>query len=379
MLELQEYRAVLVETISETYPKYLQEKVVKKLEANNIISTSNDLLSEAAISLDVSNQPFFDQIRNAVEQNPDDTIRVIEELEYEYSYKYAVLFNHNSDNIEAKLTELVEGNLVNNLTSEDFTFDYCSDNSESPRVIPTYKMINEEIDCLKFSKKVIGFLPVSGDNQRVVKYPIVVLLYKTEKVLEIRFDKIKGFLKNGDEFFYIKQIQWVSAWLQSKLDLELVAMNLAPIIEYTIPKENNDETSEVVVTAQAMNLASGSKAVLDTGVNDQFVLPLLGELKNLIRDNEELFNTNDETKEIKSKLTTFIFETEESSHLPWISLTWKNETKSKAVKVKFSFNYLGQEYSLLQYYGNNAEMERMNNVTKYLIENQREYLNQESE
>jgi hypothetical protein len=377
-LELNEYKALLIDTISETYPKYLREKVVKKLVANNIVSTSPDLLSTAEVTLDGSDKNHFDQIVQSIEQNQE-TIRHIEELEYDYSYKYAALFNHNSVDLDSTLADLLIANIINNTDSDTFSFDFCSAGTETDRIIPSFKEINDDIYCLKFCKKITGYLPISGDNQRIVKYPIVVLLYKNEKVIEIRFDKIKGFLKNGDEFFYIKQIQWVSSWLGSKLGLELEAMNLSPIIEYTIPKETNDESSEVVVTAQAMNLASGSKAILDTGVNDQFVLPLLGELKNLIRDNEELFNSNKETKEIKSKLSTFILETEESSHLPWILLTWKNETKSKAVKVKFSFNYLGQEFSLLQYYGSNAEMERMNNVTKYLIQNQREYLNQESE
>ncbi|MCW1927364.1 hypothetical protein [Bhargavaea beijingensis] len=374
---MDEYKSMITETINEIYPKYLQKKVIKKLEANNIISTTKDLLSEAEVTIDTSEEGEFEKIKKAIEQN-DDSLTLIENLEYENSYKYAALFDCDTEDLHEQLESAIKGKFILDANDESFSHDLCSSFSEEEKIIPTYKLING-IYCLKFSNKLTGYLPMSGDNRRIVKYPIIVLLYKDVNTLEIRLDKIKGFLKNGDEYFYLKQFQYVVEWLKENLNLNIEAMNLAPVIDFIInPLESEDQTSEVVVTAQAMNLATGSKAILDTGVNDQFILPLLGELKNLIRDNGELFNSNEETKEIKGKLDTFIFETEETAHLPWISLTWKNENKSKAVKVKFSFNYLGQEFSLLQYYGNNAEMERMNNVTKYIIENKRKYLSQES-
>jgi len=143
--------------------------------------------------------------------------------------------------------------------------------------------------------------------------------------------------------------------------------------------------------------------MLDTGDNDEDVLPLLGELKELLKSNRELFEASPQVTEkldnynemaihsreikelmtineelieqniqIKELLDNFILETESASDLPWISLSWKHESKSKALKVKFSFNYMQKEYSLLQYYFNNkTEMERMNYVTRYLIENKR--------
>jgi hypothetical protein len=156
--------------------------------------------------------------------------------------------------------------------------------------------------------------------------------------------------------------------------IEADPINLPPVIKSM--RKSLSEDGEVKIAAQQMDLATGSKAVLDTGINDDFVLPLLGELKLLIDDNTVLFESNDKTKEIKKLIENFIYETEESASLPWISLTWTNEVKSKAVKVKFSFN---PEYTLLYYYGSNAEMERMNNVTKYLIDNRREYLKKEAE
>lgn len=364
-----EYKAVLETTIKETYPKYLQEKVKKKLEANQVVSLIDDLFTSSGESTKLSERSVTNQLITVLNERPEDTISCMEDLEYFNSYKYATLFNLVNYN-EAFLERMIESNLI--LRYDEGQYDLCTDFQGSDQIKPTFRVINESLVCLKFSNQVTGYLPISDSNRRTIKYPILVLIHKSLNTVEIRLDKIKGFLKNGDDFFYKKQITLIKEWLENYLKLEINPVNLPPVIEFTRPKLTG--IGEVKVTAQAMDLATGAKAILDTGVNDEFVLPLLGELKNLIQDNVELFDFNEQSQQIKLLLNNFILETEETALLPWISLTWTNEIKSKAVKVKFFFN---PEYTLLQYYGNNAEMERMNNVTKYIIDNQTEYLKQE--
>ncbi|WP_142316027.1 hypothetical protein [Bacillus toyonensis] len=361
------------QTIREVYPKYLQTSILKLLKRDNIISDRRDLLTEIGEALDISEVSEVSESEQLIYvlENDNKVLKKIEENEYHNAYKYSTLFKVN-ELPKGKIESLEELNKIQTFSVDseenDILFkDHFSD------IIPT-KFENEEVIILKFSRVLTGYLAAGGDNRRTVKTPILVVFFKDFNVVEIRFDKVKGFLKNNDEYFYPKQVTMVKEWLEENLEIELEEINLSPIIEYI----SNLEDPEVNVSAQAMNLRTGAKAVLDAGENDQYVLPLLGELKGIIKANEELFIKNEHTLNIKDILENFIFETEESSDLPWISLTWRNGTvKSKAVKVKFSFNFMGQEYTLLQYYGNNSEMERMNNVTRYIIENKRVFEQEE--
>lgn len=372
-MERMEYHDLILRSIKNTYPKYQQEILMRKLESKNIISLVPDLFSESEVAIDVSEGTLIEKIEHSIQTNGD-TIKQIEAMEYEYPYKYATLFNYTQQNVLSIIQALVKSGRVKDINDPYFLFDECSEFANID-ITPTFKKIDEDTICLKFSKILSGYN--SNGTYVSIKYPIIVMIYVTDNVLEIRLDNTKTFLRNNEEYFYINQIRHIISWLNTYMNIELEAINLSPIVEYI--KTVIDDSSEVVVSAQAMNLKTGSKAILDAGVNDDFVLPLLGELKNLMKENDDLLNSNEETLEIKSKLENFIFETEESSNLPWILLTWKNETKSKAVKVKFSFNYQGQDFSLLYYYGSNAGMEKMNNVTRYIIQNQSELLAQELE
>lgn len=368
----------MLETIKEVYPKYLMERLLKTLEEKCVISREKNLLTVNSVSVDVSPTPDeaevseFDIIEKAMHQNQD-CLKVIEDLEYDYSYKYSTLLGLN-EYPEEKIKALISQGQILDSSSQTFMYDNCSYFAELDIIKPTYKELNSNVVILKFNEIITGYLPVSENNKRTIKYPILALFFKDINVLEIRFDTIKSYLKNGDDFFYLKQAGKIIGWFEKFLSVELFPLNLKPVVDFISRKDSE----EVDVAAQAMNMKSGSKAILDTGVNDMPILPLLGELKELMQANEDLFKANPETIAIEEQLTNFIFETEETSDLPWISLRWRHHTKSKAIKVKFSFNFKGQVYDLLQYYGNNAEMGEMNNVTKYLIENKREYEYQEA-
>lgn len=370
------YVNLVLETINETYPKYQQQRVIKSLVSNCFLSEKHDLLSNANISVTVTEkndtEPIELQKINKVIKENNRAIQVIEDLEYEHSFKYSTLFEISEFPSEA-IDELISKGLILEYGNEDFSHDHCSFFDELDKIKPTYKKF-DSIVTLKFNRKVTGYSPANGEKKET-KYPILVLFFKEENIIEIRFDTIKGYFKKGDDYFYIRQIETVVEWLEKNLLIELAPLNLAPIVDYI----SNKDTGEVDVAAQAMNLITGSKVVLDTGVDDVVILPLLGELKLFINENEELFKSNKETMEIYEKLTNFIFETEETSNLPWISLRWRHETKSKHIKVKFSFNFKGQDYDVLQYYSNNAEMERMNYVTRYLINNKNEYESEKTE
>ena len=45
----------------------------------------------------------------------------------------------------------------------------------------------------------------------------------------------------------------------------------------------------MIVSAQSMNINSGAKATLDSSSSKDIILPILGEIKNLLEENVELF------------------------------------------------------------------------------------------
>jgi len=391
------YEEVLIQTIDETYPKYYKQKIIKQLEKDGLVYFTEqlELLGEDN-AVDLTAVEEDEQFRVCIEQSPA-IVKRIEKMECENSYKYATLFSTNGFP-EKPLEQLIARKLIKVFDHEDFDKDNLYKENAS-MITPTMYEIDENTTILKFSRLLTGFLPVEGMNKRTIKYPILVIFYKEADVIEIRFDQVKGFLKSHDEYFYAKQIETIENWIEENLGWEITAIDLNPTIEYI----SGLEQEEVYVSAQAMNLKGKKKAMLDTGDNDEDVLPLLGELKELLKSNRELFEASPQVTEkldnynemaihsreikelmtineelieqniqIKELLDNFILETESASDLPWISLSWKHESKSKALKVKFSFNYMQKEYSLLQYYFNNkTEMERMNYVTRYLIENKR--------
>ncbi|WP_312754081.1 hypothetical protein [Rummeliibacillus suwonensis] len=361
------YREIILETIQETYPKYLQQKLIKKLEENCIITKTNDLLSISNIAIMNTPQNHFKTIKDAIDINTTKTLEIIEKMEFEVAYKYSVLFELNKP-LTPLLHEMIKKNLITQNTNSQYTNDSVSDNIINGK--PTIINTDKDVIILKFSNLITGFSSLEA-KKKAVKYPILVLYYREYGVIEIKLDTIKSYLKNGNDNFYIDKINAIKDWFyKNSEDFALIPFNLVPIVDFIA----KNKSKEVELAAQAMNYMSGSKVTLDTGKNNTPILPLLGDLKKIISENDELFDANDETKQIGELLNKFIKQTEDTADLPWISLRWPNSTKSKIIRVKFSFNEKNSSYDMLQYYDtSNTEMGRMIDVTKYIIENRAQY------
>lgn len=114
-----------------------------------------------------------------------------------------------------------------------------------------------------------------------------------------------------------------------------------------------------------MLLSSGSQAILDSNDAETIILPILGELKQLIELNEELFSKSNDTLAIQALLEEFISDTELKSDLPWITFTWDNKIKSKKIQVKFILSEY--PYTMMSYYGHSKERGGMNDVVESLL------------
>jgi len=355
----EEYKNVLSMTIEETYPKYLKKQLLKQLSIKHYVSFNPSLFSE---SLDLSNVHEDDQLVYSI-KNSIKAIEVLEQDELERPYNYSVLFKYETL-IDGIIENLITNHSLMNIKSADFKHDILSE--QLANSIPTYIEYNDEIAIIKFNLKILGHLAIPGENSRTVKYPILLLLHKNINVLEIRLATIKSPFKDKDEYFYANRISEVLSWIESNLLLTYEDIDLVSLIEKL---KKNPENNEVRISAQAMNMQGGKTAVLNTGANEDYILPLLGELNELMSANEQLFLSS---PEIKTLLENFIKKTEETSDLPWITLSWLERNQKDITKIKFRFNYSNQNYSLLQYYESNSKMEKMNYVANYLIESQRD-------
>ena len=117
-----------------------------------------------------------------------------------------------------------------------------------------------------------------------------------------------------------------------------------------------------------MKFHTGPYAQLEVGNNQEYMLPLIGELQSILLDHKEDLEKVPEFKDI---LEQFLFEKEEMSDYPWIEVLWENEIKTRSIHVKFVFTYMGKPYGQIQHYYNNVlvGMERMNYVVEYIASN----------
>ena len=368
------YKELLIETILENYTQTHIKKIYKTLLERNIISTEDDLITLAEQSVVVSGQNYKSDIIAALNGKENETIRVIEELEYSFGYKYSSIFTVQENFLE-KVKKDFNSNVFN-FRDESFISDNLTFNFMNPyNLKPTFYKIEEDIYAFKFSLNISGYQGRENPIKKSIKYPVIAYYFEKMNIIEVRLDSLKGFLKNGDELFYTRKIERIANWFTTHYS-KTSPLNLSPIIEY-ISKSDNQEVN---VAAQLMSHSSGSKTILDTGSDNISVLPILGDLKKIISDNLTLFNVCKTGNEIHKILQEFINEIEESSDLPWISLRWVSTNgKSNIARVKFSFDYKKTTLDLLQYYdSSNTEMEKMNYVTKHIVDHKIKYESEET-
>ncbi|CAJ1315892.1 hypothetical protein [Paenibacillus nuruki] len=356
------YLSILTSTVVENYPKYAQERILKTLEKNEVVKLKTNRPNPKQVNfLDLSSLEDSErQLIVGIEQD-NRVVKRIEKEEFLKSYKFSALFAVKS--IENKdIEELQKKGKITDFFAGDDVHDVLIRNHRYQEAVPTKYAIGNVL-MFKFSILLSGTKPNSNERKEV-KFPVLGVYFNHLGALEIRMDRAKTYFQE-DEFFYKNQIDFVINWFETNLNCEVENISLPPLIEYI--KQNAE--GEVNIHSQAMNLATGGKVVLDTGINEDYILPLLGELKELIKANQELF---DYSPEIKKLLDGFISETETNADLPWIALIWKGKDNANTT-VKFKHNYLNQGYSFWQYYGQQSDMEKMDYVTEYIVKNQREF------
>lgn len=282
-----------------------------------------------------------------------------EDLEFKKLYKYSVPFFYEMEEQKDIKSALAEKNILF-FDKNTYFPEYIID-STLKEAAPI-ALEESGIYFLKFVLQKMYIEPNTFD-QIDYRYPVVIYIDSKKNFLEIRYDAIRY----GEQFSnetYNKIVNMCIAWLQEHLPINLY------ICEHgnTIGTINNKQNLNVKMYKQMMEMSSGGSAELTASESADYVLPFIGEIKELIDENEDLFN---EAEEIKQLLIQYLTEKEATASYPYIYVKWVKPVESHSYIVKITFDYFNGKYTLLQHITGNCKdlgMGRMNDAIEYLCE-----------
>ena len=283
-------------------------------------------------------------------EHKEEAVKIVENWEFIKDYKYSVLFT--SDEFDSIVEQIRETKVLESLEQE-----YIFDSLKQPLYY------EDEKRCyLKFNLAYAAVHPVTREEM-LLKYPILIVFHTESKIIEFRYDVLKKvFVLDQEQNSYIYMIDSLKNIIQNTYFCTLYGLDLNYMINVA---KNNDD---VKLIAQYMKINTGQYAQLEVGNNQEYILPFIGELKNILLDYQDEL---EKVPALKDTLDQFMFEKEEMSDHPWIELLWDNDIKTRSIHVKFIFNYMNKDYGLIQHYYNNVlvGMERMNYVVDYIASN----------
>lgn len=336
-------------TIFNTYPDYAINSILKDLESRNLISLKKKDENSTALNVARICKPK-EKLKCFLENNSGfDLKSYIDNHEWNKGYRHSVLlkieeFDLDTLNERIKSSESIKMIEDKNDESEEKQLNFSN---------PLCKE-NEDSFIFKFPIKKTAF---DGNGNNIeVSYPIIVVIDKKNGVLEVRFDKIKTIFQGQN--FYENIIKSVIGWFVSILDLSLSQLELKPKIKRIIEKYNEDmENADVIPMKRNVALKNGSKVVLDIDANKEYVVPIIGDLKFIMKNYEEELEG---TPELLNELNKLI-KSVELGFVPKLSIFWKE----KDILLGITHGYNETEYSLLHYYGEIISSENMNYVRNY--------------
>lgn len=285
------------------------------------------------------------------------TIKAFDKFEMLKGFKYSFLYkayNINYNDID-KFADNIDSINWNNID-----IDKIDINMEKPIY---WNMENQLI--IKFHK-IIDVIDVEDGKQTYIRYPIIVILHKVEELIEIRFDRLTH---KRNEQFYELGVDTRISWLHSNLGINMKPYELTENLSYIVENCKEDVKEDICSLGYP-----GEKGII-VKYGDDNIMPFIGEIEELIKNNNVLFEKNEQTKICKEILETFIFEKKTFADTHYRELTWiktpfyenNEEEKKKFLRIKVSFNYRGKMKDLITFYNsNNFDMERMNYVIKYM-------------
>lgn len=348
-----EYKEIVKETVLNEYPTYYQDKILRMLKEEKLVFNDKRSVNKLNLLDITSYNKTYDKMRCVIDKL-DKAVKKIEWFEFNRAYRYSVIFkiNNYSDNM---LDELFEKKWIKIFSEDISERDVVKTSAYAPTCL-----IEEIKTKFKFSFELAN----KSEPYKSIKYTVLAIIHKDINILEIRLDTA-SYNYRDSEVFYKEKIKSVKSWFYGAFKDEITIENidLEPVVKYM----KLEKFDEVTIVALKMR-RDGMVAYLDSASNEELMIPILGELKDLLNKEEDKFNKNKYTKEIKIMLDNFILKVEEMSELPQVSILWDK----KKVKVTLTHEYNKEKYSLFRYSDELGEEEMMDYVTKYIIDCKRE-------
>lgn len=336
------------------YSKAYQRYAIHIMEEENFVSF------DSQIKLPAEGTPPFIEKERAIPATVSDIrfAAFYEYLEFVKLYKYSVPFFYELPEIET-FQELLKSKGYKDFDPHNFCPDFMLGTSigEEP---PVYYLDGDEVYLKFVLQKAYNYIDMDTINYR---FPVVVYINTEKQFLEIRYDATKYDPTFAAESYNLL-VQNCIDWLQKHLHLHLFVCDHSNMIQFL--KDNDD--GRVKIYKQMMELSSGGSAELTASEEADYVLPFIGELRELICENEDLFSKCEDAKNL---LLQYLDDKEKTASYPYIYVKWVNAVASESYTVKIIFDYFNSRYTLMQHISGQCKdlgKERMNNAIKYLCE-----------
>lgn len=343
MDKIKKYKQLLLNTIIEDYSNETRSKLIKKLLKVDIASKKKEHKEDAVYIISMEQKEKF---RQCLERNIY-TIKEIELLEINKGFKYSIPYTILNLELD-KVNDFAIN--INNYNWKEF--------SEEDINKPVY-IEDDDICAIKFHKQ-IDYIDTETGVKKDIRYPLLMVIHKKLNILEYRFDKI---VHRKDDNFYSRTIDGISHFA-SIMKLNVIPYELGTTLTEIVKNYPNDAEEEVC----SMGFPGEKGVVVKYGKNR--TMPLLGDLEELVQNNNDIF-----VGKVLDLINNFIYEKKVLSSKHYREIKWlnnpyngnTNDENKKMLKTKIIFNYKGNNRDLINFhYSNLNDMERMNNVIKFI-------------
>ena len=218
-------------------------------------------------------------------------------------------------------------------------------------------------DNLEYTVMKLNYIIGNVNNTMNIKYPVLCIIFKELGIIEIRLTGLNNQFKKIDNI-YKYYFDSVIRKITSRLKFEIGYINFRQISRRILEEKRDN----VTVYSQWMEGEFGSHARLRVAEDgDHYMLPILGQLEKFIEENDILKNNED----AKGAIRVFIDKVNSEHDFVRRAICWLNDDNNIDYVVDFIHEYKGSQYSVLQNYFNNHDMEDMNDVTRNIISYER--------
>jgi hypothetical protein len=343
-----------MEQIRSDYKRYITNSIKKAQYINK--DRVRKIIKENRIEVNDSDGlgPVGILIKAVNEDSSNRMLKIMEEFEYDKSYRYILLYQFRDIDFSDVVNKLQSSELSNKNT-----LDYYSLSIEKPSI----KEYTDSYD-LKFSL----IIPEGTNNTSDYKYPIVLSLFKDTNIMSIKYDSYKGDILDSRK--YIQNVRKIMRWVNLNISndyLEVKSMSIFKNLSYKI-----SHTPE----------SFKNMSVYYEKMNDEFNGGL-----TMRADNEEkmsfldgiLFIAKKHGEHVRKDISDYIDYYKNESEMRRIGIIWhvklKGASKSNKVtviirKIYSSNNFMKPEFHHLHFkYNPRLNRERINYVIKYISKN----------